>query len=134
MNDGFRQDGFEPAKTALLSPADPHLPHHLTALHHRVDLLEHRHIRQRITRNRDHIRPVPRRQRTDGEPARAEYRTFKVKTVENNDFASMYEVLSRRLRRARTWLAQPSARGRTSPQILDRAPDSRRGGLVQTGS
>jgi excinuclease ABC subunit C len=37
----------------------------------------------------------------DGEPARSEYRTFKVKTVTNDDFAAMYEVLSRRLRRAR---------------------------------
>jgi excinuclease ABC subunit C len=37
----------------------------------------------------------------DGEPARSEYRTFKVKSVHNDDFASMYEVLSRRLRRAR---------------------------------
>ena len=40
----------------------------------------------------------------DGEPARAEYRTFKVKTVTNDDFAAMYEVLSRRLRRARETL------------------------------
>ena len=37
----------------------------------------------------------------DGEPTRSEYRTFKVKSVKNDDFASMYEVLSRRLRRAR---------------------------------
>jgi excinuclease ABC subunit C len=40
----------------------------------------------------------------DGEPARAEYRTFKVKTAQNDDFAAMYEVLSRRLRRARAAL------------------------------
>ena len=39
----------------------------------------------------------------DGEPAYKEYRRFRIKTVEGaNDFASMNEVLSRRLRRART--------------------------------
>ncbi len=36
----------------------------------------------------------------DGEPAKGEYRRFKVKTATNDDFASMYEVLSRRFRRA----------------------------------
>jgi len=36
----------------------------------------------------------------DGMPARALYRKFKIKTVENNDFAAMYEVLTRRFRRA----------------------------------
>ena len=36
----------------------------------------------------------------DGVPARALYRKFKIRTVENNDFASMYEVLTRRFRRA----------------------------------
>lgn len=36
----------------------------------------------------------------DGVPAKALYRTFKVKTAGNDDFASMYEVLSRRFRRA----------------------------------
>ena len=35
----------------------------------------------------------------DGVPARGEYRKFKVKTVGNDDFAAMYEVLSRRFRR-----------------------------------
>jgi excinuclease ABC subunit C len=40
----------------------------------------------------------------DGEPARSEYRTFKVKSVTNDDFAAMYEVLSRRLRRAKATL------------------------------
>jgi excinuclease ABC subunit C len=40
----------------------------------------------------------------DGEPARSEYRTFKVKSVTNDDFAAMYEVLSRRLRRAKAAL------------------------------
>ena len=37
----------------------------------------------------------------DGEPARKEYRHYRIKTVEGaNDFASMHEVLSRRFRRA----------------------------------
>lgn len=37
----------------------------------------------------------------NGEPARSEYRTFKVRSVQNDDFSAMYEVLSRRFRRAR---------------------------------
>ena len=38
---------------------------------------------------------------TDGEPDKARYRKFQVKTVEGpDDFASMYEVLSRRYTRA----------------------------------
>src|SRR5215471_10237856 len=45
----------------------------------------------------------------DGQPDRSEYRTFKVKTVENDDFAAMYEVLSRRLRRARNAIQGISA-------------------------
>jgi excinuclease ABC subunit C len=36
----------------------------------------------------------------DGKPARALYRTFKLRSVSNDDFAAMYEVLSRRFRRA----------------------------------
>ncbi len=36
----------------------------------------------------------------DGEPAKGEYRRFKVKSVTNDDFAAMYEVLSRRFRRS----------------------------------
>jgi excinuclease ABC subunit C len=36
----------------------------------------------------------------DGEPSRALYRKFKVKSATNDDFASMYEVLTRRFRRA----------------------------------
>mgnify|MGYP000458671517 CR=1 FL=1 len=36
----------------------------------------------------------------DGVPARSLYRKFKVKTVDNNDFAAMYEVLTRRFKRA----------------------------------
>ncbi len=35
----------------------------------------------------------------DGVPSRGLYRKFKVKTVDNNDFAAMYEVLTRRFRR-----------------------------------
>ncbi len=50
----------------------------------------------------------------DGEPARSEYRTFKVKTAGNDDFASMYEVLSRRLRRARAALDGVDPDGDTS--------------------
>lgn len=39
----------------------------------------------------------------NGEPAKKMYRRFKIKTVEgNNDFASMYECLSRRLMRLKT--------------------------------
>ncbi len=37
----------------------------------------------------------------DGLPAKAEYRKFKLKSVANDDFAAMYETLSRRFRRAR---------------------------------
>ncbi len=36
----------------------------------------------------------------DGEPARSLYRKFKVKSATNDDFASMYEVLTRRFRRS----------------------------------
>ena len=35
----------------------------------------------------------------DGVPARNLYRKFKIKTVDNNDFAAMYEVLTRRFKR-----------------------------------
>lgn len=35
----------------------------------------------------------------DGVPARGLYRKFKLRTTENNDFASMYEVLTRRFKR-----------------------------------
>jgi excinuclease ABC subunit C len=40
----------------------------------------------------------------DGQPMKALYRTFKVKSVQNDDFAAMYEVLSRRFRRAKALL------------------------------
>ena len=36
----------------------------------------------------------------DGKPARSLYRTFRIRGANNDDFASMYEVLSRRFRRA----------------------------------
>jgi len=38
----------------------------------------------------------------DGVPAKGLYRKFKIRSVENNDFASMYEVLTRRFKRAQT--------------------------------
>jgi excinuclease ABC subunit C len=43
----------------------------------------------------------------DGVPARSLYRKFKVRSVDNNDFAAMYEVLTRRFRRR----AEPAADG-----------------------
>jgi excinuclease ABC subunit C len=54
----------------------------------------------------------------DGEPAKGEYRTFKVKTATNDDFASMYEVLSRRFRRSKR--AEPNAaqKGWVVPDLL----------------
>ena len=56
----------------------------------------------------------------DGEPAKSEYRTFKVKSATNDDFASMYEVLSRRFRRSKT--AEPKAgepkKGWVTPDLL----------------
>ena len=36
----------------------------------------------------------------DGEPARAEYRRFKIRNTTNDDYAALYEVLARRFRRA----------------------------------
>ena len=38
----------------------------------------------------------------DGVPARGLYRKFKVRSVDNDDFAAMYEVLTRRFKRADT--------------------------------
>ncbi len=49
----------------------------------------------------------------NGEPARSEYRTFKVRSVGNDDFSAMYEVLSRRFRRARQ-LAEVEAESATT--------------------
>ncbi|HEX8109913.1 MAG TPA: excinuclease ABC subunit UvrC, partial [Kofleriaceae bacterium] len=43
----------------------------------------------------------------DGVPARNLYRKFKVRTVDNNDFAAMYEVLTRRFKRAGDAAGEP---------------------------
>lgn len=58
----------------------------------------------------------------DGEPARSEYRTFKVRSVTNDDFAAMYEVLSRRFRRAKAlglakMATEPAAAGAAAPAV-----------------
>lgn len=59
---------------------------------------------------------------TDGQPDHSEYRTFKVKSATNDDFAAMYEVLSRRLRRARAALdgteADPDLARWAEPDLL----------------
>ena len=44
----------------------------------------------------------------DGKPARSLYRTFKIRSSSNDDFASMYEVLSRRFRRVSEGAADPA--------------------------
>jgi excinuclease ABC subunit C len=54
----------------------------------------------------------------DGEPAKSEYRTFKVKTSTNDDFASMYEVLSRRFRRSKSATPNAEQRGWVVPDLL----------------
>jgi excinuclease ABC subunit C len=56
----------------------------------------------------------------DGEPAKGEYRTFKVKSATNDDFASMYEVLSRRFRRSKTAesKAGEQKKGWVTPDLL----------------
>lgn len=54
----------------------------------------------------------------DGEPAKSEYRTFKVKTATNDDFASMYEVLSRRFRRSKSAEANDEKKGWVVPDLL----------------
>ena len=60
----------------------------------------------------------------DGEPAKGEYRTFKVKSATNDDFASMYEVLSRRFRRSKGAEGQqgappqPKKTGWVTPDLL----------------
>lgn len=50
----------------------------------------------------------------NGEPARSEYRSFKVRSVSNDDFSAMYEVLSRRFRRARQ-LAEAETAAESAP-------------------
>jgi excinuclease ABC subunit C len=54
----------------------------------------------------------------DGEPAKSEYRTFKVKTATNDDFASMYEVLSRRFRRSKSAEDNEQKKGWAVPDLL----------------
>ncbi|HEY1587484.1 MAG TPA: excinuclease ABC subunit UvrC, partial [Polyangia bacterium] len=56
----------------------------------------------------------------DGEPAKSEYRTFKVKSATNDDFASMYEVLSRRFRRSKGAEAKAGEpkKGWVTPDLL----------------
>ncbi len=55
----------------------------------------------------------------DGEPAKKEYRVFKVKSAKNDDFASMYEVLSRRFRRSKSAVATGEERsGWVLPDLL----------------
>ncbi len=54
----------------------------------------------------------------DGEPQKSEYRTFKVKSAKNDDFASMYEVLSRRFRRSKTAEANEARAGWAVPDLL----------------
>ena len=52
----------------------------------------------------------------DGEPARKEYRIFNIKTVEGaNDFASHYEVMTRRMTRAREERARLVEQGKLNP-------------------
>ena len=52
----------------------------------------------------------------DGEPARKEYRIFNIKTVEGaNDFASHYEVMKRRLTRAKDEREKLVAAGKLNP-------------------
>jgi excinuclease ABC subunit C len=54
----------------------------------------------------------------EGEPAKSEYRTFKIKTSSNDDFASMYEVLSRRFRRSKTAEDNDEQKGWVLPDLL----------------
>ncbi len=54
----------------------------------------------------------------DGEPQKGEYRTFKVKSAKNDDFASMYEVLSRRFRRSKGAEEKEDRSGWAVPDLL----------------
>jgi excinuclease ABC subunit C len=54
----------------------------------------------------------------DGEAQKSEYRTFKVKSARNDDFASMYEVLSRRFRRSKGAEAKADRGGWAVPDLL----------------
>jgi excinuclease ABC subunit C len=56
----------------------------------------------------------------DGVPARGQYRKFKVKSVTNDDFAAMYEVLSRRFKRAlESGLAEPGSDAGEGVEVAD---------------
>ena len=54
----------------------------------------------------------------NGEAQKSEYRTFKVKSAKNDDFASMYEVLSRRFRRSKTAESNEARSGWAVPDLL----------------
>jgi excinuclease ABC subunit C len=54
----------------------------------------------------------------DGEPVKSEYRTFKVKSASNDDFASMYEVISRRFRRSKGAEENEERKGWAVPDLL----------------
>ena len=53
----------------------------------------------------------------DGVPAKQLYRKFKIKTVDNNDFAAMYEVLTRRFARAQKAQATADAEAEAEPDL-----------------
>src|SRR5882672_9857211 len=54
----------------------------------------------------------------DGVPARNLYRKFKVRSVDNNDFAAMYEVLTRRFRRRPEAGSDPADDAWALPDLL----------------
>ena len=54
----------------------------------------------------------------EGAPARNLYRKFKVRSVDNNDFAAMYEVLTRRFRRAGVRAASTDPSAWSAPDLL----------------
>jgi excinuclease ABC subunit C len=54
----------------------------------------------------------------DGEPAKREYRTFKVKSATNDDFAAMYEVIARRFRRAKKGMEPEADPKWSEPDLL----------------
>ena len=54
----------------------------------------------------------------DGIPARSLYRKFKVRSVDNNDFAAMYEVLTRRFRRRNDPVAEGDDPAWALPDLL----------------
>jgi excinuclease ABC subunit C len=54
----------------------------------------------------------------DGVPARNLYRKFKIRSVDNNDFAAMYEVLTRRFRRRSEPGADPTQDAWALPDLL----------------